>query len=174
MHTLFLGFHKKAVCWRRTNMFSSLNLFHSQRYYRNLWPRGFLEAHQEWSHKHLPQKCETFFYSNTDLYVLPSFRDIEHWHWPSDQSTDWILRVCDKEYITLYWDTYIQAFPWPWTAFSGVRMFVCFLQKKNYIYIRTKIFFFGGKLIQGKQAVKAVFPEMFVHCLLIHQLTKST
>ena len=46
---------------------------------------------------------------------------------------------------------------------------------KNFnIYIRTKIFFFGGKLIQGKQAVKAVFPEMFVHCLLIHQLTKST
>lgn len=54
-------------------MFSSLNLFHSQRYYRNLWPRGFLEARQEWSHKHLPQKCETFFIqTQNSMFSRPS------------------------------------------------------------------------------------------------------
>ena len=83
---------KKAVCWRRTNMFSSLNLFHSQRYYRNLWPRGFLEARQEWSHKHLPQKCETFFIqTQNSMFSRPS----ETSNISIDQLTNRLIEYCE-------------------------------------------------------------------------------
>ena len=162
---------KKAVCWRRTNMFSSLNLFHSQRYYRNLWPRGFLEAGQEWSHKHLPQKCETFFlfkHRTRCLAVLQNHRALG--------LTNRLIEYC--EFVIMSILLFLGTLTFKLFLGHGQNLQVLWCLSvffKNFnIYIRTKIFFFGGKLIQGKQAVKAVFPEMFVHCLLIHQLTKST
>ena len=77
-------------------MFSSLNLFHSQRYYRNLWPRGFLEARQEWSHKHLPQKCETFFlfkHRTRCLAVLQKYQTLALANWPIEHCDFVIMSI---------------------------------------------------------------------------------
>ena len=107
---------KKAVCWRRTNMFSSLNLFHSQRYYRNLWPRGFLEARQEWSHKHLPQKCETFFIqTQNSMFSRPS----ETSNIGIDQFTNRPIEYCEFVImsILLFLETLtFKRFLKPWTV----------------------------------------------------------
>ena len=121
-------------------MFSSLNLFHSQRYYRNLWPRGFLEARQEWSHKHLPQKCETFFIqTQNSMFSRPS----ETSNIGIDQLTNRLIEYCEFVImsILLFLETLtFKLFLKPWTAFAGVMMFVCFLQKFEHLYQHKDIF----------------------------------
>ena len=75
----------------------------------------------EASWKHARSEVTNIYHRNVKLFlfkhrtrclaVLQRHRTLALTNWPIDQSTNWVLRVCDNEYITLSWDTYIQTFP---------------------------------------------------------------